>query len=371
MAEPLCSYFGSCGGCAAQNVDYPLQVENKRNALAGAIGFEDIRVFHGEEYFYRTRVDMVFHQGGLGFRRKGSWHRIVDVGQCVIAGKAVNRLVGEVRDFFADVDNFHVKKKSGTFRYAVIRAPGGDSSISFVLNADSTRLLQAREKIIEFAEGCAAKNIVVTYVPNNRDASVSGDYFTIKGTDELAVKILGHDFSFNVQGFFQNNDRMALELHTYVRGILKSHEPGTPHLADLYGGVGTFGIINSDLFGKVTVIESFPQAVDSARKNVIANGCQNVTVLELDAKRLKNASLPQPLTVITDPPRSGMNPKTIVELNRLHPQLIVYVSCNIRQLGADVQKFKGYSVKSAAMFDFFPHTPHVEAVVELAADELI
>jgi len=209
----------------------------------------------------------------------------------------------------------------------------------------------------------------VTYVPHNRDGSVSEDYFVIKGTDELVVKILDHAFSFNVQGFFQNNDSMALELHTYVRGILKSYSLEDHHLADLYGGVGTFGIINSDLFSRATVIESFAQAVESAKKNIEANGCSNVEILELDAKRLRNAMLPRPLTVITDPPRTGMNPKTIVELIRLHPQLIVYVSCNIRKLAADLKKFTGYSINTAAMFDFFPHTPHVEAVVELVADD--
>jgi len=368
MAEPLCSYFGRCGGCAAQNVDYPVQVENKRNNLANAIGCEDIRVFTSGEYFYRARVDMVFHQGGLGFRKKGTWHRIVDIDRCVIANRAVNRLMREVRDYFTDIDYFHARKNSGTFRYAVIRAPGDDSSVSFVLNADSTRLIQARDTISEFAKGSSAKNIVVTYVPHNRDVSVSGDYFVVKGTDELCVKMLGRAFSFNVQGFFQNNDSMALELHNYVRGILSSHDLAGHHLADLYGGVGTFGIINSDLFRGVTVIESFTQAVESAKKNVKANGCNNVEILKLDARRLRNAMLPQPLTVITDPPRSGMNPRTIVELNRLRPGLIVYVSCNIRQLAADLKKFNGYAIKSAAMFDFFPHTPHVEAVVELVAE---
>jgi len=369
MAEPLCSYFGKCGGCAAQNIDYPVQVENKRNNLANAIGCQDIKVFHGEEYSYRTRVDMVFHQGGLGFRRKGSRHRIVDIEKCVIANNTINNLVKEIRDYFTDIDYFHVKKNSGTFRYAVIRTPGEDSSISFMLNADSTRLLQAREMITAFADHSSAKNIVVTYVPHKRDVSIAEDYFVVKGGDELEVDILDHKFSFNVQGFFQNNDRMVPALHTYVRGILKSYSLKEHHLADLYGGVGTFGIINSDLFREVTIIESFPQAVESAKKNIQANGCQNVTAAELDAKRLKNVNLPEPLTVITDPPRSGMNPRTIVELIRLHPHLIVYVSCNIRQLGADLQKFKDYAINSAALFDFFPHTPHIEAVVELVAED--
>ncbi|MFH1069040.1 MAG: hypothetical protein V1794_05395 [Candidatus Glassbacteria bacterium] len=368
MAQPLCEYFGECGGCLFQNVDYPGQVENKRRQLVNAIGCDDVRVFTDKEYFYRTRVDMVFHPGGIGFRRKGVWYQTVDIGRCVIANERINELISEVRDYFREVDYFQVRKNSGTYRYAVIRAPGADSSIAIVLNADSTRLLPARENITRFAGLTSASHVVITYVPSHTDISISGDYLTVKGGDVLTVEMLGKKFGFNVQGFFQNNDRMALSMQEYVAGLLTGYDTKNNHLVDLYGGVGTFGIINAHLFREVTVIESFPGAVQSARENVRANSVKNVAVLELDAKRLKTVSLAGPLTVITDPPRSGMNPKTITELIRLRPELLIYVSCNVKQLGIDLEKFKGYRVKSAALFDFFPHTPHSEAVVELVAE---
>ena len=365
MAEPLCGYFGRCGGCTAQNIDYPLQVSNKRDWLAREIKYEDIELFSDEEYYYRTRVDMVFHEGGLGFRRKGSWDRIVDIGQCVIANQKINSLVTEVREYFKGIDYFEMRKNSGTYRYAVIRAPSEQSSISFTLNADSSRLLAAREKITQYAESASAENIVITYVPHNHDSSISEDYLVIKGRDTLTVELLGKEFEFNVQGFYQNNDRMSQKMQSHVRNILQRYDTAGRHLVDLYGGVGTFGIVNSDLFRQVTIIESFPGAIESARKNIEANGAANTSALELDAKRLKNAGLKAPLIVLTDPPRSGMNPKTIVELNHLRPELLIYVSCNIRQLGADLEKFKEFEIRSAALFDFFPHTPHCEAVVEL------
>jgi hypothetical protein len=52
------------------------------------------------------------------------------------------------------------------------------------------------------------------------------------------------------------------------------------------------------------------------------------------------------LFVITDPPRSGMHPKTIEQLNKLRPKIIIYISCNIEQLGKDLPKFtsKGYEL---------------------------
>ena len=368
MAEPRCPYFGQCGGCSFQHTDYADQVENKRRQLVNATEYENIEVHTGSEYNYRNRMDMVFHPGGIGLRRKGSWHQMVDIERCEIATKKINTMVSEVRGFFRDVDWFHVRKNSGTFRYAVMRSPGQDSSLSIVLNADSTRLLPARDMITEFAENCSAANVVVTYVPHKTDMSISEDYFVVKGSDELNCEILGRKFSFNAQGFFQNNDEMSARLQAYVRELLGRHDTAGNHLVDLYGGVGTFGIINSDKFEKVTVIESFPGSVASARKNIEANGVSNVSALELDAKRLKNAELPGRLTVVTDPPRSGMNPKTITELCRLAPEMIVYVSCNVKQLAADLKKFSDYRIASAALFDLFPHTPHSEAVVELVRE---
>jgi tRNA/tmRNA/rRNA uracil-C5-methylase (TrmA/RlmC/RlmD family) len=49
----------------------------------------------------------------------------------------------------------------------------------------------------------------------------------------------------------------------------------------------------------------------------------------------------------------------------LKPQVIIYVSCNVQQLAKDLAKFKDYTIKSAAMFDLFPQTNHLESVVEL------
>jgi len=60
-----------------------------------------------------------------------------------------------------------------------------------------------------------------------------------------------------------------------------------------------------------------------------------------------------------------MHPKAILELNEHKPKVIIYVSCNVEQLSKEIPRFKNYSVKSAAMFDLFPQTPHIEAVVEL------
>lgn len=364
--EPLCPYFGRCGGCATQHIEYALQLENKRQQLLRATGFEALRVFSGEPYGYRNRMDMVFHKTGLGFRKKGEWKAIVPVSRCVISNTRLNDLITEINTFFgSDIDAFDVVKRTGTFCYAIVRTPGQDSCVNFVLNKDSTRVGEAITKIEAFARKTSAANVLVVHIDSKSGDALSDDYFVVKGGDRLFTTILGKTFECSAQGFFQNNDAMAEQMHAYVRGLFGAYDTAGSHLLDLYGGVGTFGILNADLFKAVTTVESFEGCTQSAVRNIAANGAANVRAVCLDAKRLKTLAFPQSLFVITDPPRSGMHPKTIEQLNVLAPQTMVYISCNIQELAKDLPKFKDYKIKSAAVFDLFPQTNHMESVVEL------
>ncbi len=365
--EAKCPYFGLCGGCSLQDIPYSAQVENKKNILAKTIQKDDISTFTGPEYYYRQRMDFVFHPGGLGLRQKGRWYRVVDIEHCLIANEKLNQLLTEVREFFQGVDVFDLQQKEGAFRFAVIRTPPTDSSISIVVNKESPRLKEASEKIKEFATTTAANNVMITYVPPNRDVSVSEEFEVIKGSPLLREELLGYSFWYPVQGFFQNNHVLTEKLQLYCQEILqeKKEENQEAHLLDLYAGVGTFGIINAHLFKKVFLIENHFPSHEAAQMNMVDNKCQNIEDILHDAKNLNQIILPQPLVVIADPPRSGIHPRTLKYLNRIRPQQIIYISCNVKQLRIDLQLLSNYRVKRSALFDFFPHTPHMEAVLEL------
>jgi 23S rRNA (uracil-5-)-methyltransferase RumA len=370
MTEPTCPYFGKCGGCSSQHIPYEIQLENKKKQMASCARFDDIKVFSGSEYGYRNRMDFIFHPGGLGFREKEKWFRIIDIDACPISEPRINEILKEIRQFFQGADVFDVKKKSGTFRYAVVRTSQGASSISFILNDDSSRLSNAVEKIKEFAEKSTAENIAVAYVPSETDVSISSEYFVVKGTDVLEEQYLGRSFGYSIQGFFQNNHMMAEKLQAYVHNILKKYDTRESHLLDLYAGVGTFGIVNAELFEGVSIVEGVGECIDSANLNIEKNSIQNAKAFLLDARMLKKIELPKDLFVITDPPRSGMHPDTILEIIKRKPKVIIYISCNIQQLSKDLLKFSDYEVRSAAVFDLFPQTPHCEGVVELARKEV-
>ncbi|MEK6922111.1 MAG: hypothetical protein AABX82_09535, partial [Nanoarchaeota archaeon] len=348
MATPLCPYFKTCNGCATQHIDYSIQLENKKKTLQHAIEYNHIEIFADKEYFYRNRMDFLFFEEGIGFRQKEPSKR-VDVEQCVIANEKINQLLKELRDFFkTPIDAFDNKKKSGTLRYAVIRAPQNnskESSISFVLNSDSPRLKEVIEQVEQFAKQTTAENILVTYVVPEEEESTSEDYIIVKGKNTLREIIMEKTFYYNVQGFFQNNFIMTEKMHMYVHNLLKKYNTKDAYLLDLYAGVGTFGIINAELFKQTTIIEGFQGCVDAAKINLQQNNIKNATALCLDATHLRRMKFNKPLYVITDPPRSGMDMKTIQQLIELRPEVIIYISCNIQQLGKDVRKFKRYEIK--------------------------
>ena len=360
MRSPKCKYFfhpkgekrGKCGGCAMQHIEYEVQLKNKKERATRATDFDEVEIFSGEEFWYRNRMDMVFTKNGIGFREKGSWKYRIDVKECKISNKRLNELITEVWKTFGTLDPFDPKEHTGTYKYATIRTPQNDSSISFVINKDSSRCGEAVERVKDFARHTSANNILVTYMKAKSDMSYGEDFIVIKGSDMLEEMLMGKKFRYSAQGFFQNNHEMAEEMHKYVNGLLSTHchpglacparscgNPGSrqnTHLLDLYGGVGTFGIINADLFKSVLTVEDFQGCTDAANENIELNGVKNVEAVNLDAKQLKKLKLPSPLYVITDPPRSGMHPKTIRRLIDVEPEVIVYISCNIKQLEKDL-----------------------------------
>lgn len=365
MVEPQCPYFGVCGGCSTQHLPYEVQLENKRALVQQLLKITEIPVFSDTPYGYRNRMDFVFHPQGLGFRKKGKWHSIVDVASCAISNERLQLLLQELRSFFGEIeiDAFHPKKHTGTFRYAVVRTPGDDASISFILNKDSSRLASALETIHVFARTTSAKRVMVGYVSAQTDMSISEEIIVVKGDAYLTEIICGKQLQFHSQGFFQNNSAMAEKLVAYVRDKLTGRK-GT--LLDLYGGVGTFGIACSEGFDEVVIVEEYAGSIECAERNVAENKIPGRCMV-LDAKKIHTIPLSKPLCAIVDPPRSGMHPKAIGGVLYHTPDRIVYVSCNPRQLARELPMFlkQGYEVESCALFDLFPQTNHMEVVVVL------
>ena len=79
----------------------------------------------------------------------------------------------------------------------------------------------------------------------------------------------------------------------------------------------------------------------------------------------------KPNVIIVDPPRSGLNDKTIKKIKDLSPNKLIYVSCNPMTLVRDLNKLEGFNIIEITPFDMFPHTKHVESVCLLEKKEIV
>src|SRR5213594_242225 len=102
--EPLCPYFGRCGGCAYQHISYEHQLAIKwrqvRDALQRIGKLKDVPmrpiIASPKQYGYRNRITVHAHDGVIGFFRRDS-HRLIDIERCPISRDEVNHALGELR----------------------------------------------------------------------------------------------------------------------------------------------------------------------------------------------------------------------------------------------------------------------------------
>ena len=74
----------------------------------------------------------------------------------------------------------------------------------------------------------------------------------------------------------------------------------------------------------------------------------------------------KPDVIITDPPRAGMHAKLVETILDISAPVVVYVSCNPATQARDLNLLgKKYAVKKIRPVDMFPHTHHIENVVQL------
>jgi 23S rRNA (uracil1939-C5)-methyltransferase len=145
---------------------------------------------------------------------------------------------------------------------------------------------------------------------------------------------------------------------------------GSQVVYDLYCGTGSIGIFLSEQAKQIVGVEVVPEAVADAIKNATLNGVAQARFFAGDVVDICDdaffAREGNPDVVITDPPRAGMHEKLVKKLLEMEAPLIVYVSCNPATQARDLALLdEKYRVTRCCPVDMFPHTLHIENVVQL------
>ena len=192
----------------------------------------------------------------------------------------------------------------------------------------------------------------------SQNGEVSGGLYENKKPhpifENLKDNILGHEYSYSPNGFFQINlpvyELALLEIKKYIK---------TDEVLDLYAGVGTIGLsVARDK--NLTLVE-----VDKATFKELKNNAKNAKTILAKSEEVLEYIAPDQ-TVILDPPRAGCDRKLIDRLLEVSPRQIVYLSCNPATQARDVKiLLTKYQIEAIKTFNFFPRTPHIENLIIL------
>ncbi|MCI7554232.1 MAG: class I SAM-dependent RNA methyltransferase [Tenericutes bacterium] len=330
--KPACPYFNECGGCSYMHVTHEDEVEYKVNALKeilkrnAVIDANVSTIISNNELGYRNKLSLKVENYEFGFYKEES-HEFIKIDECLLASLAI-RNIFKLKEY--------LKFKEGNI---LIRSNFNDEII-IKINSESSVDLNI-EKIKEHIK-------LVGIIINEK---------VIYGEDFFIEQVHNYFYKVNINSFFQIN----LNILDKVINLLREKEYNT--VADLYCGVGTLGIPlkKQKLYG----IEIVKEAVIDAIYNAKINKQDNKYLLgSAEAINKINAKID---TIIIDPPRAGLNKKTLDFLINYQSDNLIYMSCNPMTLAKNLKSLSTvYNIEEVFYLDMFPRTKHIECVSVLS-----
>ena len=397
--EPFCSHFGVCGGCKWQCLSYEEQLKYKQKQVfdnltrIGKVELPEFRPILGSEKtrFYRNKLEFTFsnkrwlteeevkqdvkydQMNAVGFHIPGAFDKVLAIDKCWLQDDISNQIRNAVRDY-AYAHNFpffDLRTQEGLLRNIMIRTSStGELMVVLQCKVTDDEGRRKMEEILQFMADSFPQITSLMYVINNKCNDTIGDLDVevFKGNDHIFEEMEGLRFKVGPKSFYQTNSEQAYNLYKVAREF--AGLTGNELVYDLYTGTGTIANFVARQARKVVGIEYVPEAIEDAKVNSALNGIDNTLFYAGDMKDILTndfiAEHGRPDVIITDPPRAGMHNDVIDVILAAEPNRIVYVSCNPATQARDLQLLDGkYKVTAVQPVDMFPHTHHVENVVQL------
>lgn len=358
---PLCSYYGTCGGCQLQHINYAAQIAYKRQWIEEAL--RKIGKFAGIfvppvapanlQWAYRRRINLLlkcqnnaYHAGYVANDHKS----LVEVETCPIFIEKDDPIIKNVQE---------ICKK-------LTPADTTDGKVT-ILKSDLGYILHFHFKMLP-------SNADEVFSGFLKSPSIGGILATSQkkslqfGTIAASCTIDDLSFDFSPSTFIQNHPEQSLNIYKKITTI--AEEAGAKRILDLYCGIGVSSLLLANQKMAVKGVELNPQSIKQANANAKKNGLSAFTeFIAADVEKVLKQLLEndQPDFIIVNPPREGLSPKVTQTLKASPAKTIVYISCMPSTLARDLKILceNTYEIASVDAFDMFPQTVHVETVVVL------
>ena len=397
--EAVCKHYGVCGGCKWQILPYPAQLRYKQQQVTdnltriGKVKLPEISPILGSKHIYAYRnkleftfadrkwlswdeihaaggLDQIDNTYGLGFHITNCFDKVLDIEECHLMPDINNRIRNGIRRFARDhaMTFYNEHTHQGQLRTLILRA-NHKGEIMLILSFGEP-LDDNGFALLEWLHSEFPEIVSLQYVVNTKYNDTIGDLDiqVFFGADHIMEEMEGLQFKVGPKSFYQTNTEQAYELYKVARDFAEL--TGEELVFDLYTGTGTIANFVAKQAKQVIGIEYVPEAIEDAKVNAKINLLNNTIFFAGDMKDILNedfvAQYGRPDVIITDPPRAGMHEDVVKTILFAGPKRIVYVSCNPATQARDLALLdEKYEVTKVQPVDMFPHTQHVENVVQL------
>jgi 23S rRNA (uracil1939-C5)-methyltransferase len=346
-------------------------------------------------YFYRNKMEYGFSSiehipetgeevdgaFALGFKRRGTWWKVESLNKpSGLFDEQWETILYEVRSFLQStgLPAWHPPRKEGFFRHIVVRKSFASDQllINLVTSSEGVEHFDVDAFSIFLQEKLGSRLAGFQHTINDNVADrakiENGQWRLVYGQPVIIEKLLGLEFEISMESFFQTNPASAERLYTKALDYVFEEEiPSEKVVMDLFCGTGTIGQILSTRKRDVQIVgvDIVEEAIEDAKRNAQRNGIDNIQFFAADAgKFLKEHPefIGKISTVILDPPRAGIAPKTLQKTIDLGAENIVYISCNpsTQARDTDLLRQSGYELIKLSFVDQFPHTGHIESIAK-------
>lgn len=398
--EPFCEHFGTCGGCKWQMLPYSRQLQYKHNEAIqnlkrlGRITLPEAEPILGcdSNVLYRNKLEFTFSNkryktweemnalsnasvekkadNALGFHVPKLFDKIIDIHTCHLMDEPTNLIKNTLRDFAIEkgYEFYDIRNHTGWLRTLVIRVcTNGEVMVNICLGYED---MEEQKVLFDhlLKKVPAISTLLYTINAKMNDSIHDLEPKVYYGKGFITEQLEHYTFKIGPKSFFQTNSRQAEKLYQITRDFAEL--TGNEVVYDLYCGTGSIGIFVSEKAKKIVGVEVITEAIEDAKENARLNEIKHAAFFAGDVIDICNDAFfekhGKPDVIITDPPRAGMHEKLVNKLIEIRAPRIVYVSCNTATQARDLQLLNAYyEVTRVQPVDMFPHTHHIENVVQL------
>ena len=386
--ESDCTTYKRCGGCNLRHIKYEETLKMKQNSVQSLINKTLKTKIKVEEtlgmekpYHYRNKA-----QYPLGIDKNAKTvigvfakrtHEIIPIDKCCIQNEETEKLAKFVFEFITKnkISIYNEKTGKGLVRHIVTKIGIKTNEIMCIIVINGNKIPNEKELVTQITNNFNnVKAIIKNINKKNTNVILGKENINLYGNGYINDKLGDFTFKISPHSFYQVNPIQAEKL--YEIGVEGAKIRKDDTVFDLYCGIGTISLFMAKYAKKVYGIEIVEEAIEAAKENAKINNISNAEFMAGDVEKVLDDLINKkniiPDIVMVDPPRKGLDKKSLENILKIKPKKLVYISCNPATLVRDLSYLEeSFDIEFVKLVDMFPWTSHVECVCVLELKENI